>query len=364
MFGAWPAGELTGGALILETTSTALRTRRKAAGAAAWSALWAAVEDGLAALNPLACRVGIGRRGSRRWRWRRSLVDRAGPGLGHDYFAHLDYRSRGRRDRRLRNRRGRLFLRWRADHATAVACGRDGRWDGGRFRSSGWRELGRPGKNSGLRRCRRFRNFRSCRRGCCDCFWLSRNRLCLRGCNRSCGWCGCTCRGCRRCRRLDHHSDGRRRDSHGRSGRKGRRRRTGRRPCNNGARGRTGADSGRRGRSGGWCLNNRRSLTGLRHNPARLGLDGCRRRGDYAVRRRRGGTRCAGRSGGSLRGRTGGRRTHDHRRSRRGSRRTLGKLGLALCFLLLGQNRLEHVAGLGDIGEVNLGLIVLLGTRA
>jgi hypothetical protein len=38
-------------------------------------------------------------------------------------------------------------------------------------------------------------------------------------------------------------------------------------------------------------------------------------------------------------------------------------LRLALSFLLLGQNRLHHIAGLGDVRQVDFGTILLLGAR-
>jgi hypothetical protein len=57
---------------------------------------------------------------------------------------------------------------------------------------------------------------------------------------------------------------------------------------------------------------------------------------------------------------TGGRRTHHHSRSAR----PLRILSLSLGFLLPRQNRLHHIAGLGDVGKINLGTIVLLASCA
>jgi len=39
----------------------------------------------------------------------------------------------------------------------------------------------------------------------------------------------------------------------------------------------------------------------------------------------------------------------------------LGILSLTLCFLLARQNGLHHIAGFGDVGEIDLGTILLLG---
>jgi hypothetical protein len=121
MLGTRSAGELSGTALILETARATLRTRREAAR----STLWTAIEDGLAALDSLASRVGVGS-GSCRRRWRRrSLVDRARPGLGHDNLAHLNNRRRRRGNRSFwsgsRGNRRRCFC-LSAYRTAAVAC--------------------------------------------------------------------------------------------------------------------------------------------------------------------------------------------------------------------------------------------------
>jgi hypothetical protein len=118
-------------------------------------------------------------------------------------------------------------------------------------------------------------------------------------------------------------------------------------------------------------MNDRRSLARLRHDPARLRLDGGWRSCHDAIRWRNTGASCTLRgtlygtltrslsSIGSGRCSAGSGRTHHDRRSCG----ALRELGLALGFLLLGQDRFEHVAWLGDVGEVDLGLILLLATR-
>jgi len=127
--------------------------------------------------------------------------------------------------------------------------------------------------------------------------------------------------------------------------------------------GRTGDDYRSRGRTrsnGRSCRgrrgNNGRSLARLGHNLARL-RPGCnRRRGSRTWRSWRW-------SCGS--GRGGRRRTHHNggRSRRSGGCGPLRILCCAFCFLLAGQNGLHHIAGLGDVGEVNLGLGFLLGSR-
>ena len=103
-------------------------------------------------------------------------------------------------------------------------------------------------------------------------------------------------------------------------------------------------------------MNDIRSLAGLRHNPARLGLHFRRRCCGRARRRRSGRTHHTGR--GRCRCASGGRRTHDNRRRRR--RGPVRKLSLTLCFLLAGQDRLHYIPGLGDVREVDLGLVFFI----
>ncbi len=134
--------------------------------------------------------------------------------------------------------------------------------------------------------------------------------------------------------RLDHHGH------HGRRGGAGRTRHGGssRRLGHHGADGRTCGNGGRRGRRG----DDGRRGAGLGNDLARLRASG---RGD-------------GRRGGDNR-----RRGHLHsRRNLRPLRHTaLPRFGFL--FLLLGQDGLQHVAGLGDMREINLGRNALRGAR-
>jgi hypothetical protein len=150
--------------------------------------------------------------------------------------------------------------------------------------------------------------------------------------------------------RLDYNCRWRWRDGYSRPRRNCARRSAGRRTGNNdGPRRRTGSD----GRRGGWrSRDNGRSLTRLGHNLTRFRPG--RNNGHRGSRDGRSGVRdgC-------------GRRTHHDggRSSGWRGRRALRILGGALRFLLAGQNGLHYIAGLGDVGEVNLGAIFLLGPR-
>jgi len=210
MLGSRAAGELAGGALVLESAGTALGARRIAAGAAAWTALWTAVEDGLAALNSLACCVGVGHWRSGRWRRWRGFVDGARPGLGHDHFAHLNHRSGGRDYWNFWTGSGRNFLCLSAHLAATVVRGWACCDHGGRVRNSG---RGRLGDGDRRRRCDGLGCFYRDRGRCGDCFRVGRVGL---GWWRrdDCSWqCSGTCRRRRRHGRLDHDCDGRGRNS-------------------------------------------------------------------------------------------------------------------------------------------------------
>ena len=143
----------------------------------------------------------------------------------------------------------------------------------------------------------------------------------------------------RRCRRLDC-CGGRRNHNYGAGGRNGARRSLG----NHCACGRMRGD----GRcSCGWG-NDGRSRTRLRNNPARGRMRGRWRRRNWGCSCRRCGSRHCGRPG--RRGRSGF--------SWRGRWRLHGQTlvtRLFFLFLLFGQNGLHHIAGLGDVREVDLG---------
>ena len=106
--------------------------------------------------------------------------------------------------------------------------------------------------------------------------------------------------------------------------------------------------SGRRLRRNGRCCgrNNRRCRPRLRHNLARFRPRGSR-------------WRCCNRNN----GRRGLGRSLGRNRSDGLARRHVALAGLGFLFLLLGQNGLHHVAGLGDMGEINLGCDGLRSTR-
>ena len=275
-----------------------------------------AIEDWFAALQAGTRRRLRGRRGCGH---NRSFVNRARTGLGH-HHAPCRRRRRRRRGRRLDARRRRGF---RFCHR-GCSCGR-------RLRRS-------RGSHGNGRRCRLLNDNRSRRRH------LRHRRL--RGHHR-----GRNGRGSRfdRCRRLFRDvrmllmRDGCRRRL-ARSGglddnnmMRRSRRRTGR--CNRGCRG-LGNHWGRwrmrgDGRRGGRMGNDGRSLP--------------RRGNDLAGLRTRRRSGC-------------GRSSRDNRRGRRGSLwsgcyrglwRQMAAPRLFLVFLLLGQNGLQDVAGLGDVRQVN-----------
>jgi hypothetical protein len=153
-------------------------------------------------------------------------------------------------------------------------------------------------------------------------------------------------------RRLDDNSRRRRRngDTHRRSTRD----RTCVRTGNHRARRRTRGDGRGRRRRG---LHDVRRLTRLRHDLAWLWSFRSRRLG-HNVRRRR-----CGRANYASTRRRSRRDGWPHHDCRRCGCRPLRILSLPLRLLLAGQNSLHHIAGFGDIGEINLGTIVLLGSR-
>ena len=92
----------------------------------------------------------------------------------------------------------------------------------------------------------------------------------------------------------------------------------------------------------------RRSRRSGRNNTRRGGNSGANNRGSRRAGRRSRWRRCSSAT----------RTHHDSRRRRLGR-----KLGLALGFLLTRQHCLQYIAGLGDIGEIDLGTILLLASR-
>ena len=371
MLGTRSAGELAGRTLILEAwisleliRITALRARRKA-GTAAWSTrtagttLSAAIKDRTAALD---AGVRTSRRSSGRRRWRRSLVDGARPGLRHDDLARLDDGSRRRNGDRFR--RGSF---------------RNGLGDNWRRRGS-YRLRAIARRMAGCNGNRSFRNGSGRRFGDGDCRWRScdfgrfndGSNLDFRFSGN--GLCGLRNNGSRRGRdgrrnnrgwscghgRLNHHGS-RRRNGDCRTSSRRSRLRTGRWTRNDRPGRRTRGDG--RSRCRRRDMDNRRSLARLRHDPARL-RPGSRSNETRRNRRcrRRGTSNSGTASRGGLAGTCSGSRWAHHDRGRRRCR-TLRVLRRALCFLLARQNRLHHIAGLGDIREVDLGAIVLLGTR-
>ena len=188
-----------------------------------------------------------------------------------------------------------------------------------------WRAHGRTGRLRGnggnrccnfCRGCRNFRNRWRLERGC------RRLRLRRFGNHR-------LVFACRRSHWRLNGSSRRRRRNHNHRARS--RNRASRRPRHDSARRRT---AGNGWRSCGLLGNDRRRLTRLRNNPARLrarrGGSGNRRRGAHGGRRR-------------LRGRGGRFCRHAH------------VMRLFFLFLLLGQNGLHHIAGLGDVRQIDFG---------
>ncbi len=378
MLGTGAAGELAGGALILEATLrialelagiSALRPRRKArpaTGAArtAWATLAATIEDGPAALN-----AGIGPRSSgrsRRRRRRRSFVNGTRPGLRHDDFASLYHGSQWCSDDWLRCRS--LGNRLGDGRGNGRRNGGSGRHSAVGRRDRHWRRCcdDRSGHGfSDSHGCRRNNNLglldnRSC--GSCLNFWLGHDRLGWRRDDND-GSSNDRRRNNRRCsghhRRLDHHGNGRRRYGDSRTDDRSSRSWAGPRTRNHRPRRGTGCDGGRRSGLLGRSIHDRRSLARLRNDPARLGTSNHRWRRNV-TRRRRSRARTAGGGIGAL-AHARGRRTHHHRWRRRC--RTLRILRRALGFLLAGQNGLHRVAGLGDIRQIDVGAIVLLEPR-
>ena len=366
MLGTRSAGELARGTLILEATRrvalvSALRTRCEAGTAArtTWSAgttLAAAIEDRTAALDAGIWTSRSRSSGGRRWR--RSLVDGTRPSLRHNDFARLNDGRRRRNGHGFRRR-----------------CFRNKFRDGGRRRGHNWLHA-----VAGCSMDRGFRNRSGRRLGDSDSRWRSYNfgrfddwsRLDFRFRNHrlgrrrdsSSGRSNDRRRNCGRWSwghgRLDHHGNRRRRNRDGRTSSRGAGRRTRRRTGNDWPCRRTRGNS--RSRRGRRDMHNRRSLTRLRNNLARLWPGSNWRRRDESRRNWRCGTSGSGCLAGALSGtRCGSRRTHHHGRRRGG--RTLRVLRRALRFLLARQNRLHHIARLGDIREVDLGAVVLLGTR-
>ena len=146
---------------------------------------------------------------------------------------------------------------------------------------------------------------------------------------------------CRRNGRFNHDGDGRRRSGNGRACRN---HHTCRRPGNNRPLGRAGSN----GRLSGGRYHKLRSGAGLGDNPSR-----------FRTRWGRGGC-----SDGSWR--RGTRRCRDNRGCGGWGLLPDGRMRLpclGFCFLLLGQNGLEHVARLRHIGEVNLWLNSLRRAR-
>ena len=295
MLGAWAASELA--------------CSRRSAGCALGIAARAArrpvaVEDRPAALDSSSGDSGI--RLDRSLHHRRRLVKRTRPGLRH-YHAPGGQRGGGRRSVRVplsamsgrRRRRGIRSLY--SNFGDSYLLGRSG----GRFDNSWGRNHGRLGcRDGGSRRNRRCLNL-----------CLGGGRWSFRNCSHRCGWSR---------RMLDHHSHWGRRHNHGwtrcncRACRSLGDDRLGRRARGNGWRSRRMDDNGRRG-------------TGLGNDLARFRLGG---RGG----RPRNGNNC----GRWRRWRLGGLR-------RRTPLRHTALPGLFFLFLFLGQNGLQHVAGLGDM---------------
>ena len=268
-----------------------------AAGPCAGCACRPTIEDRFAALQPRAC--GRGRRSGLDG----GFVNRARAGLRHHHAAHGSRRRSGYSSRRVGGGRSSCSGDARSGSSRAdgsFGCGCGGRLN--RSRCSGGRGNRLDG---GLGRDRRFGRMGR----------LFAWRVWRRG-------------------RFHHHGSRRRRHNHHRPLRNCRRRLGcgGRGLGHDCARGRLGSD-GRRGRRS----HDRRSRTRLRNDlPGGRG----RRRGRAcrSCRRRR---RAQGRLG---------------RRSRRGrARRHPDRTRPIFLCLLLGQHGLQHIAGLGDMRQIDLG---------
>ena len=313
---AWRSGRTAGGTLRI----------------AAWPARWpVAIEDWSAALNSGSVDSGGGGHGWRR-NDRRRGVNRPRPGLRHDHAA------------RGQSRRG----RWRV--RVALGARRGGRRGGrrGRGGSLGGDLLFRCSCGFGNRRscngCRSVNFFYSWRRrnwgrGSLDHCGNGRGRRALRRCNRS-GWLRLGGNGCFDGSRSSFTSNRRfgNHDDRGRSS-SGSRTRRGLRGCRSLGNHRPG----RRTRGDGWWRRGHNYLwrgAGLRKDLARFRA--CLLRG----RRRSNGYRRRWPSRGLLlrRGMSG-----------YGPFRQMAVARLKLVLLLLGQYSLQHVAGLGNMREVDLG---------
>ena len=319
-------------ALVL--TGSALRARREAT-LAAGGARRAAIKDGAAALDSSA-----GCRGTRRggWCWslrrsHRSFIHRPRAGLRHDDTTRrrrsgrcfrLEGRSCFRFERsRLRSlRRGNRQWGGNCDLRGDRRCGRlDYSGPGGLgYRGRRWRSNGFRRGGGGCLRGRRFSWRRRRRR--------YRDRLFDRGCNGLCRT--------RRCR--SHH---RRPDDHGNGWCGGDRWPSGRR--RGGSLGHNRIRRGpRRDCRGGRRRDNAGFGARLRYDPPGLGPGRCLRgrwRGHHAGR--------------------GWLRRCLRLCLRSGTRGRLTAACRCFLFLFLGENGLQRIAGLGDVGQVDLRLYPL-----
>jgi len=368
MLGTRAAGKLTGSTLTLELAgkSAALRTglestlTTRSAGAAG------TLEYGASTLDA-GVRASASRRsnhGSRRW----SLVHGTRPGLRHNHLADLHGRRNGHGSDRFGCRR------------FGCNCGGSGRC-GSHFSSHRRRRLDRRRSSRclalGLNEIPEHDGVSYCpgREG--DGYTVAGlfDSLCRRRCNDDRlsrnynGWGGGGCdhsgrggRYHRRSRRTDDHSPCRRCYGHGGAHGDGARRRT------------------RDHRASWWTRRNRRSrrrndvwsLPRLRNDLARFWPSSYRRYSHHTRRRRTGcsTSNWTGNHGCARRSRVAGclgpgRTRYDHSTLRTPlcSLRPLRILRRALCLLLFRQNRLQHISRFGDIRQINLRLICLLGTR-
>ena len=335
MLGARATGELARGSR--GTTGSALRiTAGAVAGAAPRAACGAAIEDGSAALNArpggLVAGAGSNSRGLHDGRF----VDGTGSGLGHDHAANG-----------WCGRRGCLVLRGRRDCGCRLRC--DGvDWSGDRCfvddffvfddRSSGnGNRLGGGGRDRDYRRGCDGHILGSGSDGGGRSDGVGWSRF---GCGRPVDDAGMVFTNPSRRRRRDSRfgdDDNGRRDDNCRT-----------RGDDCASRG-FGDDSAGRRAGGDGRRSRRRNHNGRR---------GTRLRHDFA--RLRTGRNCGCCSDGSRRscrlGRCGGRW-----RLGADGRVRLPRLGFS--FLLFGENGFEHVAGLGDVREIDFRLDALLATR-
>jgi hypothetical protein len=321
MFGAWAAGELAS-----RRSKTSRRARRITARAGR-----PAVKDGLAALQAgarshVACGCGHDDRGIHNGR----LVHRARPGLRHDHAAGRQCgRGRCGVGMALSAMRGccrgggrgdnRGFWRW------SFLWSYGGFWGGCSFRRGGLDFSG--GRRSGHRGRWLLSGSNGRRGGRLDgCHWLRCCALLLFLYGRS-------------YRRLDDNGRWRRGHNDDRT-------RNDCSACRSLGDHRTGGRAGGDGRRSGRSDNDRRRGTRLGNNPARFRAGGLRRcRGCHWSSRRGVGCRLD--------------RRHGYRRPHR----RMALAGFLLFLLLGGQNGFQHVAGLGDMREVNFGRNDLRSTR-